>query len=142
MALEFRGIIISVLLLGLFVLAMFSGGIFLAQENHANVTLVNDPSLNQMYSNLSYDLNNSAKIAQGVRSAFETDNPLISAVLLFKSIISGGIQFTSLTVNIMGYMFSSIIESIGVGAIVISVISAILLIILVLSVWRVYQAGS
>jgi len=142
MALEFRGMIISILLIGLFVFAMFSGGVFLASENHANVTLSKDASLNSMYTNLSYDLNNSANIANDVRKAFEKENPLITAVLLFKSVIYGGIQFTSLVVSIMGYMFGSIIETIGVGAIVISVISAIVLIILVFSAWRVYQAGS
>ncbi len=66
---EFRNLILTTLLAGLFIFAMISGSVFLALDNNANNSLLENEAINSTFMAIQQDLNDSAKSGDNIKSA-------------------------------------------------------------------------
>lgn len=141
----FRGLIISLLLVGLFAIALINGGILLAALNSPNQTIANDAAIMDYASELNSTLEDVYTDANSSETSFTvspltttTSIPFVDAVGgIWKTLKKTPTTVWNLSVN---YIFIKIFGS-AAYAIVFGVISAIMLIIIIFAVWEWISTG-
>lgn len=142
---EFKTLIIGALLTGLFAFAIITFMVQLHIENNTNTSLLDNPSLNKAFGNISYQLNESQSKAETQRQAFakESSNPVLTTIgFVFTSIINAGQLFISMTIGMFNAIFTAGSEILGIPPIVVGVIFSILLIVAIFALWSVIKAGA
>lgn len=143
---EFKGLLITTLLIGLFLFAIISFGVNLSLDNNQNATILQNKAINKTFGQLGTNLSNSRSTAEGQKTATETEVPTAgSDSLLLLSIKSAIKVFSSTMTNIYNLTFGLIFETLGLsagtGAVILGTMFAILAIVIVFLGWRVLKAG-
>ena len=139
---EFKDLIIPLLLSGLFIIAMISFGIYLANENNANNILAGNEALNRSYNNINRQLLETENSTESQKQAFFKDIPVIGQIsIVLKSITGTARIFFSGGISLLDSMFTLVSETLGIPSIVISVLTSIFLIIGVLLAWKLFRTG-
>jgi hypothetical protein len=140
----FKGLIIGLLLVGLFAISMINGGIILAQLNNANNSIADHPALNLFASNLNQSLEGAYENANSSQEAISsspitltTGFPVFDAISgIWKTLIVIPMTLYNLIVNFVLSTFLSPTE-----AIVLSVIGAVIIITVIFGVWKLVATG-
>lgn len=139
---EFKGLIITALLVGLFIFAVISFGIQLAENNNANMSILNNPSINKSFASITSELEEAEDTAESGRVGLWSGIPILEEVgIVLDSIVSVGQVFSGMVIGVFGITFELITTTLGIPPIVLGVITAIILISIVLLAWSVFKAG-
>lgn len=144
---KFQGIIFSLLLIGLFVIAFLNASLILSADNSPNQTIANDPALTAYAGVLNTTLESSYPDANASEGAI-SDSPItlssgsggiiIDAISgIWKTIKRAPIEIYQLTA---GLIFTKIFGD-AQYAIVFSVLAGMLIIAIVLAVWKLVSQG-
>lgn len=141
---SFGNTITTILLFGLFVIALISAAVIFSEDNELNDKITNNPDISKAFGNISKDLNESSTKAQSQRESLEqeTSIPILSYGFFFlKSILDAGKVFTTMIVSITGAVFSLAQERLSLNPIITGTILAITIISLVLLGYKLYKTG-
>jgi len=143
---EFKGLIITTLLIGLFIFAIISFGINLSGSNNPNSTIMQNEVINRSYSDLESELGGLQSQAEDSRESFLSEIPVIGEITaIFKSIFGIGSTFITIIRNIYNIIIELISVGLGVGSgagkIIFGVFTTIIIIVAILLGWSVYKAG-
>lgn len=142
-----KDLAISLVLIGLFAFALLSFGIGLAADNNANQSISDDPRINTFQENVSNQLGSYNTQVQGSSEVFSEDTPtvggeslqLTSVSKIWSSIVSIPKAVYSLTI---GLILDKIFGGTGSSfAIVFTVISSILVVLIILFSWAWIRGG-
>lgn len=142
---EFRPLIVGLLLAGLFAFALINGAIQLADVNHANQSIADDPTMSSFKTALEENLSDAYSKADNASTAFSSSPVTLSASSIFFDAL-GGIWRTMKVVPVaiynltIGLLMTKIFGSEQFG-IVFGVIGAILIITIILGVWKMISSG-
>ncbi len=138
---NFKGLIINVILLGVFVFALMVGANQFAISNDINNTLLENEAFSSSFDDINETLSDVQSKANQTRVKFETERTTLSAgFLLLETILDFGKTFTAVFVGMFNIIFT-LFSEIGIPPLILSIIMGILIIMLVLGAWRVYKAG-
>jgi len=141
---NFRSLIITSLLIGLAVIALFTFSTNFTTDNNTNISLFSDTRINNSFSNLNSELSSVESTADSQREAFEKEgqNPIISALgFVFSSIVSAGTTFMNVGIGLFTSIFTLGSETVFGSTLVSGVLMAILIFTIVFAIWRVIRAG-
>jgi len=142
---EFRQLLVSVILVGLFIFAFINMGIQLSNNNDANISIMDDPAINKSFGEINETLSELDEKAEERRLAFaEEQSSIATGYFILGSIFKTGTVFLSSIVGLTTGIFELISTSLGlggVGSIVIGVFSGLIIITVVLLLWRLYKVG-
>lgn len=139
-----RPIIISLMIFGLFSLALLNGGILLALANNSNQTIANSPSVQRYADLLNATLEQYQSVANASEEAIATspisrifDNIIFDAIGgIWRSIKTLPTTVFNITTDFIGPVLFS-----GPFLVVIGVITALLTITIVIAVWKMVFTG-
>lgn len=138
----FKEFIIATLLIGVCIFAMLGFVVTFQVNNHANGTIMDNPTINRTYSNLYTNLASSQGTAESQRTGFEKEVPTVGTdSFLFSSIIGAVKTFTSTIANVFSIIFVYLGSVLGISPVVIGVFVAIIIISVILLAWRVAKVG-
>ena len=139
---EFRNLIVTALLGGLFLFALINASIFMTTNNNANNTLLDNEAINSTFGQLESDLKTTQNSAEEAKTGFEEESPTIGTdSFLFNSIIGAGKIFTGMWRNMYNLTFGLVSETIGISPIVLGTLTTILLMTITLLAWSLYKTG-
>ncbi|KKL19287.1 hypothetical protein LCGC14_2466970 [marine sediment metagenome] len=143
MVTSFREVFITFALIGVFVFAGISFIVTTQRDNGVTNTILDNDVINRTYSNLETDLGGLSSNASTQKESFESEIPErgFGSLLIF-AIVGIGRKFTGMIIGIYNIIIVLPASLLGIPSIVISVMTAILLVSLVLLAWRVYRVGS
>lgn len=137
----FRNMMIAFLITGLFFVALASFSINFANENNANMTLLDDAELSRTFTNINETIDDASVDVQTQRNATEqsptsegSDNLIIPAV--WSSIKIFGGMITSLGNDLLAALYAF-----GIPGVVLGIILAIIGVSLILWGWSVIRSG-
>jgi len=137
-----KKLFISFAMVGLFVFAMMSFIVTTQQNNEMDETILSNPTLNKSYFNVNDSISDYKKDGQEQSLLQDEDDPLTEGGnLLFTSITGTG----KIVKGMVGGVYNALIgipsKLLGLPAVVVSVFTGILAIMLLLGAWRLYKAG-
>ena len=139
---NFRQLFFSFLLAGLFLFAMIQFGGQFALDNEANISVLNDPRIANISLSLNSTLSSASDDAQSGRVSFETEEPTpIADGVSLLTIVRVTRSFTSNIIDLFKITFVYTSTVLGIPAIVLSLLSAILIITLIFFAWRTFRVG-
>lgn len=143
MVTSFREVFITFALIGVFIFATISFVIVTQRDNGVTNTILDNEIINRTYTNLETDLGGLSSNASTQKESFESEIPErgFGSLIIF-AIVGVGNKFTGMIVGIYNILIVLPASLLGIPSVVISAMTAILLISLVLLVWRVYRVGS
>lgn len=140
----FQKLIISIALMTLFIVSVFMFSATFSYQNDLNDSLISQEGMSLLNSSLSSELTNLSTQADTTTNSYiqEGNNPILTSFgFYFRSMLVGGINFLKIATNSMGALFISAQTNLGISPLVVSLLSAILGIVLVLTTWRLWRAG-
>jgi len=141
---DFRSLAFNAIIIGAFMIGIFYFAINFSIENDTNVSLADNAYMGNYINDISSKINETQNTTNSMRIALnkESSNPIISALgFVFKSILSTGEQFGNFIIPLLQSSFILIQEGLGIPSIFLGIITSLILITIVLSLWRVYRAG-
>ena len=141
---DFRSLAFNAIIIGAFMIGLFYFAINFSIENDTNVSLADNVYMGNYINDISSKINETQNTTNSMRIALnkESSNPIISALgFVFKSILSTGEQFGNFIIPLLQSSFILIQEGLGIPSIFLGIITSLILITIVLSLWRVYRAG-
>jgi len=142
---NFRPIIVSLLLVGLFAICMITAGIQIATVNNANQSIGDDAVLAAYASSMNSSLEATVSAANTTEDAISSSPiTLTSGFPVFDSITGVWKTLKVIPVTIYNLTFGLVFGRLlggGVAAIVVGVIGSILTITIILSVWKMVSTG-
>ena len=139
---EFKGLIITTLLVGLFIVAMINGSILLSHANNQNSSLMENEAINSTFGDMQSELDDVQRVSDSTKDSFEKEKVTITGgFLLLSSIINAGKVFTSVITNIYSLTFGLVADVLGINDIILGVLTGIIVISGILLTWRLYKAG-
>ena len=142
MANDLKGILIAVVLLGLFSVSLIYYAAQASVDNHSNVSILQNPSINKAYISLNNTLSQAEANANTQQTEFTKGytGPSFGWLVIttLPSVIGSFVSLISST----WYAVANVIQdNLGVPPIVFGTITALLIIIMILYMWRTYRAG-
>lgn len=139
---KFGDLFINFMFIGMAVLSLFALGVFMQEENNVDEPFIENTIMNSTYSSLKDDLDGLSEEGQAQKTLFESENPTsgFGTILLF-SIVSTGKVFNGMVVGVFNTIIKLPIVVLGLDPIIISVISTMLIISIILSLWVLYKLG-
>ena len=139
---DFMELFSSFMLIGLAVLSMFAFGIGFQEENNAPDQFIDNSLMNSTYGNLRTQLGELRDESQAQKTLFESENPTsgFGTILLF-SIVSSGKVFNGMVVGVFNTIIKLPVVFLGLDPIIISVLSALLILTIIIGLWRLYKLG-
>lgn len=139
---EFREIVINGLLIGLFIFSITSFGIYLADDNSVNNTILENEAFNNTFGDLGGELSDVQTTSQSQSNVQDVDVPTEeSESLPLKSAPKMATAFKSMWRNIYELTIGLISSVFGISPIVTGTITAILLITMILLTWSLIKTG-
>lgn len=139
---EIRQLIVLIILSGLFMFGLISGGYFLQANNNVNETILHDTSLNRTFSNLQQNITGLQKKAESAQNATETEIPTVSGEGIgLESITSALKTFVGMGRGVWDLGFSMVYTYLGVNPVFFYGIVAIVILSIVLLGWSAYRSG-
>lgn len=147
MAIEFRQLLISAILIGVFTFSLIGAGVLMQGNNNITEGILQDSIINNTFNDLGENLSNQQGIAQTQLEGFETEAPEIGTnVFLFSSIVSAGKTFTSSLSLLYNVVFNLIIVKLGLGSgsglVLVGGLLAILLVTILFLAYKVFKIGT
>lgn len=146
----FKGIVIALLLAGVFAFSIISFGVQMQLDNDAGFTLLNNTRINSSYTSLGSDLNRTQSVYAEQSSDFSSDQPeesrggesilLISIVGVLNVVGKIPVLLYDSTLGLAFDVLFGGSSNTGFG-IVFGIFGAILIISLVLYAWKVIRTG-
>lgn len=146
----FKGIVIPLLLAGVFAFAMISFGVQMQLDNSASSTLLNNTRINSTYTSLITNLNDTQTVYQQQAEDFSSDQPeesrggesilLISIVGAWNVFSKAPVALYDITVGLAFDILFGGSEESGFG-LVFGILAAILILSLVLFAWKLIRTG-
>lgn len=144
--LDFKGMIVSFVLIGLFIFAILNFGIYLSSNNNANMSITDDSVIGSKMTDINTTLRELQDDATDKKQEFEEETGSLSTgFLIFGSILGTTKAFFSTVLNIASSTFSIIDSGLGLGGtgtLILGVFSGIIIVVTLLLIWRVAKAGS
>jgi hypothetical protein len=145
MAKDFSGMVVAMLLIGLYVVSTIVFGIQIAEDNNSESTLLQDSTINKTLVDLNSKLGEQKDLAQSLREAFESEDPIKVLVFLFSSIIGAVKQTMSSFIGIGNIIFSFFAEVLGIGegaaVIILNTFLAIMILTMLFLGWKILKVG-
>lgn len=141
---NFKSIVIGSLLTGLFIVALILFSVQFSIDNNTSTSLMNYEPINRSLVSINSTLSSSQSTAENASHSLQEESatPILTALgFFFRSILNAGNVFMNVVIGLFGSIFSLAGETLGIPGIVIGVLTAIVLVMLILSAWRVYRAG-
>ena len=140
---SFREVFITFALIGVFI---FAGISFIAQtqiDNDVEHTILENQVINRTFVDFETDLSAFGSQTQTQKESFESEIPErgFGSLIIF-SIIGVGQRFTGMITGVYNIFIVLPASILGISPVVISVLTAIMIVSLVLLIWRVYRAGA
>lgn len=137
----FKTLWISFVLIALVVFALMSF-IVQFQTDQGDSTILENTVFNKSYQALQTNLTSFSATAQGQKENFESDPPTVSfGALVVFAIVSSGQIFSGMIIALYNIFIVLPATFLGIPEIVISVLSAVLLVTIILVLWRLYKQG-
>lgn len=140
---KFFDLFVSFMFIGLVVFSLLAFAIITQEENNTPQQITDNPLISNTYGNLSADLGNLRDKSQAQKTLFESENPTggFGTILLF-SIVSAGKVFNGMVVGVFNTIIKLPVVFLGLDPLVISVLSTLLIITIITSLWTLYKLGS
>ena len=140
MAEGFRGYPKNLLIAGLFLVAIISFAVIIAEEQGYTEDLVKSDKIN--FTGLEQQVTKTSEDANRWSDSFQSDNPLLDfgALILFSIWGIGKLMWGSVMI-ILNLYLNGLSGVIGVSPVVIGSITAVVIISLIFYFWRVIKAG-
>ena len=138
----FKELWINYALVGLLVFSLLAFIVQFQTDNSQSETILENPLVNKTYMGLQTNLSTFGSTSQGQRGTFEAETPTDSfGSLIIFAIVSSGKIFSSMLIGIFNILIFLPASVLGISPVVVSVLSAIIIITIIFSLWRVYKAG-
>lgn len=142
---EIRPIVINLLLVSLFAVAIITAGVMIAIQNGASNSITDDSAFSNLKDNLISSLEENSENTEAVNTAFQNSSVTLTSGIPFVDAIYGTwkvIKSAPSTMYnlIVGVIFSKILGG-DATYIIISVISAILIITIIFAVIKLISTG-
>ncbi len=138
---SFRELIVTFILIAVFIIALANVAIRIGTDNDSSISILDNPVLNNTFSELQTDLSNAESDVNSSKTSFESEKTNIEfGELTFKSIVGSGKKFTGILFGILNLIFRLIFSVIGL-IIVLGAIIIIVTINVILRLWRLYKQG-
>jgi len=142
MAKDFGNLFTLFALIGLLIFGLISFGYNFQQENDMVNTIRDDDRINKTYIDLNSSLSDFRNKAELRKGSFENESATESSgSLILFTITSAGKVFTGMITGVYNVLIVLPALILGIDPIIISVFTALLLVTLVLSLWRLYRQG-
>ena len=139
---EFKGVLISVILSALFIYAMISFSTNLSTENNATDILMSEQVINSSYGAISANITNLKSDAESQRGSFIESIPIVGDIVSGVGAIAGfGKTFVKSITSFLGLIFGIGQSTLGLSPIVITVFSIIAIAVTILLLWSVWRVG-
>lgn len=139
---NFKGLIVSVLLIGLFIFSFISFGVNFQQNLSGNSTVLEDSALNQSYRSINSTLISAEETTTNVKDAFDQDTPTLTAgFFLLSSVLSGAKTLGNILVSIYNATFVLIASVLGISDVVLGVIVAIIMVVVFIAAYTLAKVG-
>ncbi len=139
---KFEKLFISFVLVGIFVLAMISFGAKLQLDNDVNDSILQNDIINDTFINLESTLDRSRDNTSRGLSSFE--NETVSGgfgSLIFFTIPSVMKVVRGIITGVFNILIKFPAQILGISPAIIAAIEAILLVVIIISLWRLYKLG-
>lgn len=139
----FRENIINLILVAIFAFALIGFGAQFAIDNKTDISILDDPVINQSYVDIQSALENTESNAETQRESWYEDVPIIKDINLVWKSLTGILRvfFTSFTTT-----YNVIINFVSIGTgipeIVLNAITAVITMSMLLLLWRLVRSGS
>ncbi len=141
---EFKDIFVFTILTGLIIFGTLMFASQFATDNNLQTNVNQNPYVNKIIKNVTYDLNKSQIETDAKRKALidEESHPISTALgFAFTSVLSALNTFTDMGLNFIFYSFDFAGEIFNINPIFFTAIMGILIGIIVLAIWSVVRAG-
>jgi len=142
---EFRGLIIAVLLAGLFTFALINFGVFLS-ISHGSGTILENEVINRTFTNLQANLSEVQSTTEGQKESFFRTIPVIGEIsVILETIVEVGKGMTEVVRGMFSLFAELVAVTLGIGEesakVVIGIFTAIMIFSLIILAWSVYRSG-
>ncbi len=144
---DFRSMFITWLLIGVFIIALISGGALLADNNNINQTILNiNSGINSTFNTTVVDLTDKLESTEEdvntFRESFSDDakNPVVSGIFLIPSMAGIVLDSISIIIIIFNLIFNLITNY--VSPVIIVILTSVFVFTMILLIWRVLKTGS
>lgn len=136
----FKEYVIKFLLGSLFIVCLFAFAVNFTTDQGKDAGVIDDGNLN--FDELEESVNETSEDAEAWGEAFRSDNLFVSlgAIVLFSIWGVSKLIWTSV-INLFSLIFDSLSTVLGVPSIVIGVVTAILIVSMIFSIWRLVKRG-
>lgn len=141
---QFNTIFLNFMLIGLIAFSVLAFTTTFQAENNVNSTqrFINNPTINATYGDLNTQLSNVRDQSQAQKTLFETEDPKIgTGALLLTSIISSGKVFNGIIIGVYNTLIVLPSVILGLDPIVTGVLSSLLILMIIVSLWILYKSG-
>lgn len=139
---EFKKLWITFALIGLMVFSLLAFIVRFQIDNQQADSILNNSIINRTYSGLQTNLSSFGSTSQSQRGVFESETPTDSfGSLIIFSIVSSGKIFTSMLFGVFNLLILLPSSLLGLSPIIVSTLSAILIVSIIFALWRVYKVG-
>lgn len=139
---EFRKLWVTFALIGLMVFSLLAFIVQFQTDNQQADSILNNTIINRTYSGLQTNLSSFGSTSQGQRGVFESETPTDSfGSLIIFSIVSSGKIFTGMLVGVFNLLILLPSSLLGLSPVIVSTLSAILIVSIIFALWRVYKVG-
>ena len=139
---SFLSLLITIALVGLVALGLLNFGVLLQENNNVNNTISDDSSMSAFNSSLNAGFTEFRNAATGFKNASESEQleePI--GDLTLGSIFSAGIKFSKFIFTFPIALFKALKTNLGISAIVLNVILAIISIVAIFYWWKILKIG-
>ena len=143
MVASFRNTFITFALIGIFAFASMSFIVTTQLDNNVNNTILENEVINKTFTDFETDLSDFSSKTQTQKESFESEIPErgFGSLIVF-AIVGVGQRFTGMITGVYNIFIVLPASILGISPVVISVITAILVVSLILLIWRVYRSGA
>jgi hypothetical protein len=138
----FKEILISAILVGLIVICLLQFANQSAVDNNANRSIMQDTALANALSNLTSSVNNVYPTSETQLNSTSAEQPSLSFGSLVMFSIVGATRIFTGTITTLYQSIFILVATMGIPPIVIQTFFAIILIVVILSIWRTIRIGS
>jgi len=130
------------MLIGLVIFSLFAFSTSFQEENDVEDPFIENSVMNSTFFGLRTNLDELRGKSQAQKTLFESENPTsgFGTILLF-SIVSTGKVFNGMVVAVFNTIIKLPVTFLGMDPIVVSVISAILILSIIIGLWVLYKLG-
>jgi len=139
---KFFNLFLSFMLIGLVIFSLFAFSTSFQEENDVEDPFIENSVMNSTFFGLRTNLDELRGKSQAQKTLFESENPTsgFGTILLF-SIVSTGKVFNGMVVAVFNTIIKLPVTFLGMDPIVVSVISAILILSIIIGLWVLYKLG-